>query len=414
MRRVNSIVILIFVVCIFCTCGSDTTSSSGNITTESGGRSGGGRRSEVSTEGESIFVTSESMDGIDGFKKAIYEDYNYPYSGRTKEGELLYVEGKVVDCVDYKSSIVFILEDEYRNGWLISVGSVPLFSKEKANTLVGKEIRVYGSYMGYSNVFRLPSMHILSEELKIEDLSDECTDIDMNYFKATREEVLAWFEENPNEILYSERYDESKADTYAMSTGIIDEVGKYMHRVDFFQKTESGYELQYQTIKDLYFKDETFDINELSVGDGFRIYFYIQSDNDILVLTYDKVEAAFTFEDIADDYKSGCAEYNYEAIARNPEKVKGEYAKLTGKVVWAYEEDKKVELHVNITHGEDGSYKHPVYVSYTRDSEEEDRILEDDLITIYGKLAGTENFTSTSGERSTMPKILAEYIDVNY
>ena len=57
-------------------------------------------------------------------------------------------------------------------------------------------------------------------------------------------------------------------------------------------------------------------------------------------------------------------------------------------------------------------YSDTIYVSYDRKSENEDRILEDDIITIYGKLGGLETYTSILGADITLPQVFAEYIEI--
>ena len=49
---------------------------------------------------------------------------------------------------------------------------------------------------------------------------------------------------------------------------------------------------------------------------------------------------------------------------------------------------------------------------YTRKSENESRILEDDIINMYGTLNGTKTYDSVLGSSITIPYLIAEYIDV--
>lgn len=114
------------------------------------------------------------------------------------------------------------------------------------------------------------------------------------------------------------------------------------------------------------------------------------------------------------DFKAKCKTYTYQQIARNPEKFKGTNVKLTGKVMQALYGDDSVDLRVNIT--KQGtyyiSYTDTVYVTY--DIEEgEDKILEDDIITIYGTSLGDYTYTSTMGAPITLPLIDGKYITIN-
>lgn len=114
------------------------------------------------------------------------------------------------------------------------------------------------------------------------------------------------------------------------------------------------------------------------------------------------------------NFKAKCKTYTYQQIARNPEKFKGTNVKLTGEVVQALYGDDSVDLRVNIT--KQGtyyiSYTDTVYVTY--DTEEgEDKILEDDIITIYGTSLGEYSYTSTVGVPITLPLIDGKYITIN-
>ena len=50
-------------------------------------------------------------------------------------------------------------------------------------------------------------------------------------------------------------------------------------------------------------------------------------------------------------------------------------------------------------------------MEYTKKDENESRILKDDIIKIYGGLDGIKNITA-SGQKTNVPKIAAEYIDI--
>lgn len=117
------------------------------------------------------------------------------------------------------------------------------------------------------------------------------------------------------------------------------------------------------------------------------------------------------------EYKDICFWYNYEDIARNPEVHEGANAVYTGEVIQVLEEGNDYNLRVNITY-EDygygvGYYKDTIFVVYTR-NENDSRILEGDIVTIYGKNAGLLTYESTMGNMVTLPKVNAKYIDLEY
>lgn len=114
-------------------------------------------------------------------------------------------------------------------------------------------------------------------------------------------------------------------------------------------------------------------------------------------------------------YKDSCKKFNYKDISREPAKYKGEYAVFEGEVIQVLREPSwgKVtyNLRVNVTKGT-YSYSDTIFVTYTA-SEDEPYILEDDIVTMYGELAGEKMYESIFGQSITIPFFEAEYIDIN-
>lgn len=116
-------------------------------------------------------------------------------------------------------------------------------------------------------------------------------------------------------------------------------------------------------------------------------------------------------EEIEEQYKTKCVEYDYETIARDPDEYKGTYAKYTGEVIQVLEDGNEYRLRVNITEGK-YVYTDTIYVVYTR-KDGESRLLDDDIITIYGMNVGTISYESVLGSTITLPCVYAEYIELN-
>ncbi len=107
------------------------------------------------------------------------------------------------------------------------------------------------------------------------------------------------------------------------------------------------------------------------------------------------------------EYKSKCKTYTYKELARNPDNYKGVTVSLKGEVIQVLESGKNIELRLNI----DGNYEETVYVTYTL-KEDEGRILEYDIVTIYGSFEGLYSYESVMGAEITLPQIAARYIDL--
>lgn len=114
-------------------------------------------------------------------------------------------------------------------------------------------------------------------------------------------------------------------------------------------------------------------------------------------------EAAERAEEEAKGYETGIT---YDNIARNPDDYKGKKVKFTGKVIQVIEGD--VTIQIRLAVNED--YDQVVFCEY-ESSIVSSRVLEDDVITIYGLSAGTVSYQSTLGGQITIPSILVERID---
>ena len=123
-----------------------------------------------------------------------------------------------------------------------------------------------------------------------------------------------------------------------------------------------------------------------------------------------KESFARTPEEIKADYVSKCKTYQYETIARDPDKYLLTNAKYTGEVIQVVEDGNKYQLRVDITKTRYG-YTDTIYVTYNR-KEGEARILEKDIVNIYGVNMSTVSYKSVLGASITLPYVIATYIDV--
>ncbi len=108
-----------------------------------------------------------------------------------------------------------------------------------------------------------------------------------------------------------------------------------------------------------------------------------------------------------------CKAYTFEQIARNPQNFKGTNVKLTGEVVQVMTDSYSTNLRVNIT--KKGSYStyytDTIYVVY-HPKKGEDKILKDDIITIYGISQGDCSYKTVMGSEATLPNVEAKYITI--
>lgn len=115
------------------------------------------------------------------------------------------------------------------------------------------------------------------------------------------------------------------------------------------------------------------------------------------------------------EFKAQCSTIDFDTLARNPDKYKGKKYKFTGEVIQVSESSLLgmtfCDLRINVTEGEYG-WEDTIYATVTL-KEGEDRILEDDIITIWGTCEGNYTYTSIMGASISLPKIDVEYFEIS-
>ena len=135
---------------------------------------------------------------------------------------------------------------------------------------------------------------------------------------------------------------------------------------------------------------------------------------DILTTAKERISqlrASQTDAEKAQEYKSSCtAGYSYKELARDPNTYVGKNAEFTGKVIQVSEGLGSTVMRVNVTQGK-YSWDDTLYVTYTP-KDGESRILEDDIITIYGEMQPLKTYTTVMGASVSIPAIDAKYIEI--
>ncbi len=113
------------------------------------------------------------------------------------------------------------------------------------------------------------------------------------------------------------------------------------------------------------------------------------------------------------NYKDSCQKLNYKDVLRDPDKYYGQRAYWFGEVTQVvdsisymiYVDCKKYQYY-------DGySCNNPIYVVYIS-SESSQRLIEHDMVKIYGYMAGNQSYTTVMGANKTIPKVNALYADI--
>lgn len=116
-----------------------------------------------SSEKQNELENQESVEYIGEFEKADYDKYNSYASENGLGDSKIYIEGTVIEKQVIEDTIHFVLQQKDGNKWVVSVGTTPVWSSEMVDELIGKEIRVFGKYIGFSNNSKMPHIHIMDE-----------------------------------------------------------------------------------------------------------------------------------------------------------------------------------------------------------------------------------------------------------
>lgn len=117
-----------------------------------------------------------------------------------------------------------------------------------------------------------------------------------------------------------------------------------------------------------------------------------------------------TVEDRAKFLRENCKTFTYEEVARNPKEHTNELVVFKGEVFQAQDS----MLLVNVTHNGDEYYSYytdTVYAKYNLANEL--KILDGDIITMYGEFLGEKDYISVLGQKMTVPNIIVYYAELN-
>lgn len=367
---------------------------------------------EETIEDAVVDSVDETPTIIDGYEKAEYEKFNSYASENGLKGALIYDDVTISEVFQKNNSFGIICENDAEQQWFISVGDYPNWTRTKLDPLVGKKCRAFFEYAGFSNVLHMPGGHItLQGKLQFDDRS-----YDANSFVSTDEEFCQWIEKNGIAATYKDYASGALTDVKnVVMEGTIKDV---WHDVSAQKFSALFYEIGTEGIvnSNLNWKRSlATGIADLAEGDWIKIYAYLDSSNNgIYRMVVQKTNAAlFSDDDIVNAYKSQCTYYDYKTIARDPEVYKGKQAAFTGKVIQVVENGLSVIMRVNVTPVGYGVYSDTVYVTYYRKSNTESRILEDDIITLYGTLGGLKTYETVLGSTVSIPLLNAKYIVLN-
>lgn len=127
-----------------------------------------------------------------------------------------------------------------------------------------------------------------------------------------------------------------------------------------------------------------------------------------------------TEEQIIQEYKNSCSKISYEELARNPEKHKGEHLYFKGQVFQVKEPslfESKTSILVSVTpknyeYFDETFWEDNVYFSIKLD-DKADRILEGDIIEIWGECIGSQKYYNVLGAKTSLPGVDIKYYKIS-
>ncbi len=115
-----------------------------------------------------------------------------------------------------------------------------------------------------------------------------------------------------------------------------------------------------------------------------------------------------------EEYKAQCKKVSFKTIARDSNGLSGEKFTFTGEVIQVMEPTLFSDVttyRVNVTKNEYGFYEDTIIVEF-RMPEGADRILDGDIIKLWGESTGLYTYQSVLGANITLPSIRAKYIGI--
>jgi len=119
-----------------------------------------------------------------------------------------------------------------------------------------------------------------------------------------------------------------------------------------------------------------------------------------------RANAALSVEQI----KHQAVSYPYDVLARTPDNFKGDLVTFHGKVIQVMESGSGVTLRVNVTEGKFG-WSDTILVNYRRRSPGEERILNNDMVTLWGEYQGIASYTSIFNQSIQIPHVVASVVE---
>ncbi len=116
-----------------------------------------------------------------------------------------------------------------------------------------------------------------------------------------------WFAEYSEEIVYSKYNKKKNKDTYKTSTGVITDISPSIEWVHFIQEIDDSYFTETADVENVFFKNAN-TLDDFKIGDGIKLYYYINNNKEVMLLAMEKVKPSFKMKNYIRSYKKSSKE----------------------------------------------------------------------------------------------------------
>lgn len=133
---------------------------------------------DVPEREENESQTNSEPEIINGCERADYDKYNSPASENGLDGTKIFLDGIAYECEESDGVLWLIIQQSDEKKWLVGFSDEPEKDKDMMDDIVGKSVRVFGKYLGYSDAYEMPAFSVQDEKGCIqEDQNGEWIDI---------------------------------------------------------------------------------------------------------------------------------------------------------------------------------------------------------------------------------------------
>ncbi len=200
---------------------------------------------------------------------------------------------------------------------------------------------------------------------------------------------------DPNDLYYGKFKEGQKVSAYIFA---IKEFDQGMHSSYKFTKSQMNKIKAIASVSDFKISAEIAKyLNDISSN-------YTNSDDT------DDTDTTDTSDDTSSDDTSSYQNVSYDSIARKPDDYDGEKVTFTGKVLQVIDDNDDGEDYTELRIAVDGDYKNVIFAALPNYELNGSRVLEDDLVTVYGESRGIITYTSSLNSDISVPGMAVDKI----